>query len=142
MWAERAARPGAAALALVLAAAVATAQPAGVLGDASQVALRQLSAFRHDDFDAAYGLASSEIRLVFDRQAFEHMVRVGYPEIARSVSGVVTDGRVEPGGHAWVVLVIHGANGRAVEAVYELVREKGQWRINGVVTRPDTSPRT
>ncbi len=112
-----------------------------MLGDAGQVALRQLDAFRHEDFDAAYGFASSDIRQLFDRDAFERMVRGGFPEIARSVSGVVTDGRLEPGGHAWVTLVIHGANGRTVEAVYELVLESGQWRVNGVVTRPDSSPK-
>ena len=26
-----------------------------------------------------------------------------------------------------------------VEAVYELIKEGGAWRINGVVTRPDSS---
>ncbi|MGH7353971.1 MAG: DUF4864 domain-containing protein [Candidatus Rokuibacteriota bacterium] len=123
-------------------AAVATAQPAGALGDATRVALRQLDAFRQGDFDAAYGFASSDIRQMFDRQAFERMVRGGYPEIARSVSGVVTDGRVEPGGPAWITLVIHGANGHTIEALYELVWEDAQWRINGVVTRPDASPKT
>ena len=129
-------------LVLLGGAAVATAQPAGGLPDAGQVALRQLDAFRHDDFDAAYAFASSDIRLLFDRQAFERMVRGGYPEIARSVSGLVTDGHVGPNGHAWVTLLIHGANGRAIEALYELVWEDRQWRINGVVTRPDASPKT
>lgn len=127
-------------LVLLVWASVATAQTGGVQL-AGQVALRQLDAFRHGDFDAAYAFASSEIRLVFDREAFERMVRGGYPEIARSVSGVVTGGHVEPGGHAWVTLLVHGANGRAIEALYEFVWEDGQWRINGVVTRPDASPR-
>src|SRR5439155_1302176 len=34
---------------------------------------------------------------------------------------------------------VRGVNGRAVEAVYEMVNESGRWRINGVVTRPDSS---
>jgi hypothetical protein len=138
----RALTPGLAVSLLLLTATVAPAQPAGALGEAGQIALRQLDAFRHDDFDAAYGFASTDIRQMFDRQAFERMVRGGYPEIARSVSGVVTDGRVEPGRPAWLSLTIQGANGRTVQAVYELVWENGQWRINGVVTRPDTSPKT
>jgi len=142
MRADRASGAGSGFLAIVLAAAVATAQQPGALGEAGQIALRQLDAFRHGDFDAAYGFASSDIRQIFDRGAFERMVRGGYPEIARSVSGVVTDGHVEPGGHAWLTLTIHGANGRTVQAVYELVWENGQWRINGVVTRPDTRPKT
>lgn len=142
MWPDRAPGAGSAFLAVVLAAAVATAQPADGLGEAGQTALRQLDAFRHDDFDAAYAFASTDIRQAFDRGAFERMVRGGYPEIARSVSGVVTDGHVEPDGHAWLSLTIHGTNGRTIQAVYELVWENGQWRINGVVARPDTSPRT
>ena len=142
MRADRASEAGSVFLAVVLLAAVAAAQPAGALSEAGQIALRQLDAFRHDDFDAAYAFASSDIRQMFDRGAFETMVRGGYPEIARSVSGVVTDGLVEPAGHAWLSLTIHGVNGRTVQAVYELVWEGGQWRINGVVTRLDTSPRT
>ena len=134
--------PSGSAISLLLMAAVATAQPTGTLGDATRVALRQLDAFRRGDFDAAYGFASSDIRQMFDRQAFERMVRGGYPEIARSISGVVTDGRVEPGGPALITLVIQGANGHTIEALYELVWEDGQWRINGVVTRPDASPKT
>src|SRR5262249_44537814 len=117
-------------------------QTPGVLRDAGQVALRQLDAFRRGDFDAAYTFASTDIRLLFDRPAFERMVRGGYPEIARSVSGIVTDGRLQPDGHAWITLVIRGVNGRTVEAIYELVWEDGQWRINGVATRPDASPKT
>ncbi len=31
---------------------------------------------------------------------------------------------------------IRGANGQAVEALYEMIWEDG-WRINGVATRPD-----
>ncbi len=31
---------------------------------------------------------------------------------------------------------VPGANGKAVSAVYELVEEDGQWRINGVLTLP------
>ena len=31
--------------------------------------------------------------------------------------------------------MIH-ADGGAIEALYEIVREEDQWRINGVVTRP------
>ncbi len=31
---------------------------------------------------------------------------------------------------------VEGANGETVDALYELVDEQGQWRINGVLTRP------
>ena len=31
---------------------------------------------------------------------------------------------------------VEGANGETIDALYELVDEQGQWRINGVLTRP------
>ena len=67
MRADRASEAGSVFLAVVLLAAVAAAQPAGALSEAGQIALRQLDAFRHDDFDAAYAFASSDIRQMFDR---------------------------------------------------------------------------
>jgi hypothetical protein len=32
---------------------------------------------------------------------------------------------------------IRGANGQQVEALYDMVREEGTWKINGVVAKPD-----
>ena len=66
------------------------------------------------------------------------MVRRGYPEIARSVSAVVIEGDVGPDDHVYLRITIHGTNGRSVDAIYDLVREGSQWRINGVVARPTT----
>jgi hypothetical protein len=104
---------------------------------ATGVVLLQLEAFRRDDFDTAYTFASTTIRALFDRLAFENMVRSGYPEIARSVSAVVSRSALTPDGSVVLLVKIHGANGHRVEALYELVSEDGRWRINGVVTRPD-----
>jgi Domain of unknown function (DUF4864) len=106
-------------------------------GAAADPILRQLEAFRRDDYDAAYAFASAEIRTLFDRGAFERMVRRGYPEIAESVSARVADTQLAPDGHAYIRLKIRGANGQHVEAVYEMVHERGAWKINGVVARPD-----
>ena len=100
--------------------------------------MHQLEAFRAGDFDAAYAFASANIKQIFDRPSFETMVRNGYPEIARSISAVVMEGDVGPGGQVYLRLIVQGANGRSVDAVYELVREGTDWRINGVVARPTT----
>ena len=99
--------------------------------------LKQLEAPRHDDYDTAYACASTAIQEMFDRAAFERMVREGYPEIARSSSAHVVDRRVGPDGHVYLRLKIRGANGNDVEAVYDMVWEGGRYRINGVVTKPD-----
>ena len=104
---------------------------------AAEPVVKQLEAFRRDDYDTAYTFASEEIQLQFDRLRFEVMVRSGYPEIARSTVATVTGTELQPEGRAYVTVKIVGANGQIVEALHELVWQ-GAWRINGVATRPAT----
>jgi hypothetical protein len=106
---------------------------------AGRVILEQLDAFRRDDFDTAFTLASATIHDQFDRPRFEAMVRGGYPEIARSVSALIEGGQRGDSGELFLFLTIRGVNGLAVQAVYEMINENGRWRVNGVVTRPDPS---
>jgi ABC-type transporter MlaC component len=118
--------------------ATAAAQPRDTeLKAAAEPIMKQLEAFRRDDYDAAYTFASEEIRQLFDRAGFERMVRGGYPEIARSAFALIAHSELAPDGHAHVRVKIRGANGNGVEALYDMVQESGAWRINGVVTRPD-----
>ena len=128
-------------LAIVLAtlavASVALAQPGEVAKAAAEPIMKQLEAFRRDDYDIAYVLASAEVRRMFDREAFERMVKGGYPEIARSTFALVSRTEVAPDGHVYVNVKIRGANGNSIEALYDMVRENDGWRINGVVTKPD-----
>ena len=126
------------ALALLLPALPAWAQTGqGAPKEATEPVMRQLEAFRRDDYDSAYTFASAEIKEQFDRPAFERMVRTGYPEIARSTFARIAASGVAPDGHAFVAVKIRGANGNSIEAVYELVLEDGQWKINGVASKPD-----
>jgi hypothetical protein len=122
-------------LALLALAPAASAQ--SVEKAASEPALRQLDAFRRNDYDAAYAFASAEIQRLFDRAAFERMVRSAYPEIADSVRAHVAGVRQGPDGHIYLVVKIRGANGQQIEAMYDMVQEAGAWKINGVVARPD-----
>ena len=120
--------------------ASASAWAQGGQGDARAAAepvVRQLEAFRRGDFDTAFSFASGMIQAQFDRQAFETMVRRGYPEIARSTFAAVVKTELVPRVAAYVTVKIHGANGQSIEAVYEVVWQ-GAWKINGVVTRPDS----
>jgi hypothetical protein len=128
---------------LVLALVLGLAPLDGVAGEpavaaATEPVLKQLESFRRGDFDTAYTFASEAIRRQFDRTAFERMVTASYPEIARSVFAVVAEGELAPNGKVYLVLKIRGANGVSIEAVYELVTEGGDWRINAVVARPDS----
>ena|SRR5437773_6307135 len=132
----------------VLLLGVLAALPAAALGqrdadvdDAGQIVMQQLEAFRRDDFDAAFTFASRMIHDLFDRSRFEAMVRGGYPEIARSARATIDGSKRGDAGELYLFVRVHGENGRAVEAVYEMISESGLWRINSVVTRPDSSER-
>src|SRR6266566_7705797 len=105
--------------------------------EVTEPAMQQLEAFRRGDFDTAYTFASSEIKELFDRPAFEHMVKNGYPEIARSTFASVAASTVAPNGHVYLQIKIRGSNGNSIEALYEMVLESGQWKINGVSAKPD-----
>jgi Domain of unknown function (DUF4864) len=105
--------------------------------EAAEPVMKQLEAFRRGDFDTAYTFASSDIKQQFDRPAFEHMVKNGYPEIARSTFATVAGSTMAPNGHAFLSIKIRGANGNSIEALYELVLENGQWKINSVSAKPD-----
>jgi len=104
---------------------------------AAEPVIQQLEAFRRDDYDTAYTFASDSIREMFDRQAFEQMVKGGYPEIARSTFAHVAESRLGPDGHVYLRVKIRGANGKSIEAVYDMIWEGGRFRINGVVAKPD-----
>jgi hypothetical protein len=121
----------------LVAAPPASSQTPGNVEAAADPVMRQLEAFRRGDYELAYSFASSEIRQRFGRPDFEQMVRAGYPEIARSVSAVVFDRQQASNGHVYLRIKIRGANGNAIEALYEMVWERDGWRINGVVTKPD-----
>ena len=125
----------------LLAGAIALAGAAAAQGraeaEAREVIMRQLAAFRVDDYRTAYSFASEEIQSLFDLPAFERMVKGGYPQIARSTDAWVTEANLAPNGRLYVWLRVRGADGVFIRALYEMVWEEARWRINGVVTRPD-----
>lgn len=124
-------------LGAVVVARVVLAQPADVARAVAEPITKQLEAFRRDDYDVAYTFASAEVRQMFDREAFERMVKGGYPEIARSTFALVSRTETGPDGHVYVRVKIRGANGNSIEALYDMIRDSDGWRINGVVTKPD-----
>ena len=128
-------------LLMAWAAGTAAAQPDPDAEAAGRVVMQQLDAFRRDDFEAAFTFASAEIHDLFDRPRFEAMVRSGYPEIARSSSALIGRATRGPHGRLYLQVSVRGANGQSIETIYELVLETGQWRINAVVTQPDTGER-
>ena len=117
-------------LALLTLAATAAGQGADPRSDMARTVLDQLAAFRRDDWAAAYAYASAAIQSRFDLEAFRQMVTGG------SITATVSHVEVVDPSHGLVEVRVEGANGETIDALYELVDEQGQWRINGVLTRP------
>jgi hypothetical protein len=93
---------------------------------------RQVEAFRHDDGDAAFGLASPAIQRLFgSSDIFMDMVRQGYQPVYRPK---VFDFReiVELNGQPAQKVHVVGPDGRPVTAFYPMTQlPDGSWRIDG-----------
>ena len=101
--------------------------------DAVQAVIsQQLAAFRADDYAKAYGFADEAIKGQFPLEAFERMVRMGYPAIAHSASvsfGLTLDN----GDMAVVNARVVGKDEKSFSYQYILHRDGANWRITGVV---------
>lgn len=107
------------------------------LSSADRTAIRdviqsQVEAFRRDDGDAAFGLASPSIRGMFGSpEIFMDMVRQGYQPVYRprafDFGEIVTlEGQITQKVH------VVGPDGRPVTAYYPMTQlPDGTWRING-----------
>lgn len=95
----------------------------------------QLSDFRRGDFAGAYAFADSDLQAQVSTNAFERIVKTGYPAIARSRSasfGVILDN----GEEAIVTVGIMNQSGHLIQYRYLLRHEPGGWRISGVFRVP------
>lgn len=91
----------------------------------------QLSAFRRGDYTGAYAFADSNLQAQVTPAVFEHMVKTGYPAMARSRSasfGMILDNGVQ----AIVTVGIQTQSGRLIQYRYLLRREPDGWKISGV----------
>jgi len=118
-------------------AGAAQGQPAQSLSDGDRTEIRriiqdQVDAFRRDDGDAAFGLASPDIQRMFgSSEIFMDMVRQGYRPVYRPR---VFDSEeiVELHGQPTQKVRVIGPDGRPVTAFYPMVQlPDGTWRING-----------
>ena len=123
-------------LALLALAGTAAAQEA-MLSDSDRAAIRdiiakQVEAFRRDDGDAAFGLASPMIQGMFGgSNLFMDMVRRGYQPVYRPRAFDFRE-IVELDGQPTQKVHVIGPDGRPVVAFYPMTRlPDGSWRING-----------
>jgi hypothetical protein len=92
----------------------------------------QLSAFRKGDYAGAYAFADSALQAQVSPAVFEHVVKTGYPAIARSRSasfGVSLDNGTE----AVVTVGVMSQSGHLLQYHYLMHHEPNGWRISGVV---------
>ena|SRR5579871_5197474 len=130
-------------LLLFLATCTANAQDSA-LSDGDRSAIRdvigrQVEAFRRDDGDAAFGLASPSIQHMFGTSGiFMDMVRQGYQPVYRPRAFDFAE-IVELNGQPTQKVHVIGPDGRPVDAFYPMTRlPDGTWRINGCFLRaPD-----
>jgi hypothetical protein len=122
-------------LALAFAGAAAAQEPA--LSDTDRAAIRdiigqQVEAFRRDDGDAAFGLASPMIQSMFgSADVFMDMVRQGYQPVYRPKAFDFRE-VVEFDGQPTQKVYVIGPDGRPVTAFYPMMQlPDGSWRING-----------
>ena len=122
---------------LVLLLSLAGAAEAQSVSDADRAAIRQVieaqvDAFRRDDGNAAFSLASPTIQGLFGSpEIFMDMVRQGYQPVYRPRAFDFREIVSLHGQPAQKVYVI-GPDGRPVTAIYPMTRlPDGSWRIDG-----------
>jgi len=127
--------PFLAACALVLAVLIAPVRAEEPADAIQSVIERQLSAFRANDLETAFGFASPSIQQKFgDPQRFGRMVETGYPMVWRPARHQMLDLVQTEMGPVQVVL-FQDQRGRLHEAGYLMQQIDGIWRINGVKLR-------
>ena len=92
----------------------------------------QLDAFRRDDAERAFSLATPGIRATFgDAETFMDMVRRSYSVVYRP-SSVAFEAPLVIGGELLQPVRLTDAEGRAWLAIYPMQRQPdGSWRTNG-----------
>ena len=116
---------------------IGTAASAATLGDADRAAIQQvigsqLAAFRANDADAAFGLASTTIQAKFQTPAnFLSMVQLYYDPVYRPQSFEFME-LLQQGGEIVQSVLIIDRRGRSLIALYPMEKdETGRWRIAG-----------
>jgi hypothetical protein len=94
----------------------------------------QLRAFRDDDFARAAKYQSKALQRNFPSVAeFRQMMREGYPQFIRFRSITFGEGICDGSGERLEIrVVLTGEDGVTVLAEYQLVREDGEYRVEGV----------
>ena len=98
--------------------------------DLYAVVNQQLADLRRQNFPAAYSFASLEIQQRFTVDEFARMVRDDYPTLLETNQAEY--GPIQTRGkHAAIRVYLIGRDGLVMPCLYQLVRERAGWRIDG-----------
>ena len=115
-------------LAISLAPAALRAQEAAI----SDVIRDQINAFQADDFGAAFGYASPNIKRLFGSpERFGQMVQDGYPMVYRPAEVDMLQQR-EMGAARVQRVMIRDTSGQLHFLDYQMIPSDSGWQINGV----------
>jgi len=107
---------------------------------ARETVAEQLEAFGRGDFAAAYERASSGIRRRYPTpDAFKAMIYAAYPEFGAALEWEVGEAVVS-GGQAVVGAALRMPGQPYRNFKYYLVREGGEWRVDGVTLSDREAP--
>lgn len=105
----------------------------------------QLKAFKKDDYEAALKFQSSELKGNFaNAEAFRRAIKQGYPQFANYKRISFGEARADrTGDRIAMSVILTGEDNVTVRAVYLLLREKGEYRVDAVLggTRPEEGRR-
>ncbi|MGB3139936.1 MAG: DUF4864 domain-containing protein [Aestuariivirga sp.] len=93
----------------------------------------QISAFRADDGQTAYGYAAPVVRNIFPTpEIFISMVKRGYGPVYRPQSFSFTEALIDAMGRPAQKMLVVGPDGKTYEALYSMEKQPdGTWRISG-----------
>ena len=102
----------------------------------------QLKAFGRDDYKAAIVYQSSGLRRNFaSPEQFQAMIKQVYPEFAHSKRAFFGPAQANlTGSHLVIPAAVTGTDGITVHAVYLMVREGKQYKVEGVAGGAITPP--
>jgi len=96
----------------------------------------QMDAFRADDFEGAFAVASPFIQGMFgDANRFGMMVQRGYPMVWRNQTVRYLELR-DVAGRLWQKVMVQDASGGLHILDYEMIQTENGWQINGVQLLP------
>ena len=99
--------------------------------------LKQIEAFKADDFATAFTFASPSIKSIFmSAENFGAMVRNGYPMVHRPGSVRMLEQRTISG-NLWQKVMITDQSGRTHVLDYQMIETPDGWQINGVQLLPE-----